>query len=134
MWLLLLRRRDESSGRPLRPTPISPDELGRLVMQAARNHDLQTYRQMFLNSGEAADLLGDDAGLYIDARTPKVLSDSLQEIAQALPAGARFTGTEVDDDDRLKLLVTADTDPVRVDVGSVVEVGVAWRLFGPARI
>jgi len=134
MWLwLLVRRREEEQHRPSRSTPLSHAELALVCFRCGTSQDLDAYRGLFLNGSEAFAMLGDDAETYLEARTFAVLRESLALLRQRIPHGAIFHGVELRDGDRLEMEVKLqDGSTVTVPLGTVVRVGVAWRLFGPA--
>lgn len=132
LWMLVRRREEETQRRPRRPTPVNPDELGRTVLICLMGRDDLTWRSLFLNGAEAAQLLGHRADRYIQARTPEVLQEALERLAEEIPQGAIYAASEVDQDEQLHVLVKhPEEGDRRVHVGSVARVGVAWRLFGP---
>ena len=134
MWLwLLVRRREDEQRRPSRATPLSHGELALVCFRCGTSQDLDAYRGLFLNGSEAFAMLGEDAETYLEARTFAVLRESLALLRQRIPHGAIFHGVELCDGDRLEMEVKLqDGSLVMVPLGTVVRVGVAWRLFGPA--
>lgn len=135
LWLwLLVRRRGEEVHRHLRPSPLTPDELGRTVFRVARSLDHRTYRELLLCGTEAAHLLGDDAAAYMEARSPEVLAASLRALASRIPEGATYSGVRGGEDEHWHIEVrTEQGESIAVEVGTVVKVGAAWRIFAPAR-
>ena len=134
LWLwLLVRRREDEQRRPTRSTPLSHEELALVCFRCGTGQDLETYRGLFLNGSEAFDMLGDDAETYLEARTFSVLRDSLALLGERIPHGAVFHGVALREGDRLEMEVKLqDGRMVMGSLGTVVRVGVAWRLFGPA--
>lgn len=134
MWLwLLVRRREDDERRPTRSTPLTHGELALVCFRCGTSQDLDTYRGLFLNGSEAFAMLGEDAETYLEARTFAVLRESLALLRQRIPHGAVYHGVELGDGDRLEMEVRLqDGRMVMVPLGTVVRVGVAWRLFGPA--
>ena len=135
MWLWLLVRRREEAGfqRPKRPEPLSLDELARSAFQAARSRDMASYRSLFLNGAEARDILGEDAAAYMGARNPIVLQRNLNHLAGELSTDATFVGSVPVTGDRVAMCIRKPGHEDRaLLLGSVVQVGHIYRIFGPA--
>ena len=134
MWWLLIRRRyEEEKRRPSRPMPLSEDELGRFIFQALRNSNFFLWRDLFLNGGEARDLLGEHGEAYLEARSREVLSESLSRLAGMLPNGAIYSGVEIEDERLFLLAQPSKGEPKRLEIGTITRVERLWRLFGPAQ-
>ena len=133
LWMLVRRRGAVGEAHHLRPTPLSVDELGRTLFRVARSRDHRTYRELFLSGTEAAHLLGDDAASYMEARAPEVLATSLGALADAIPDGAIYAGMHPLGQDHYQMEVAIDgLEPRMMPVGTIIQVGAAWRVFGPA--
>ncbi|MCB9764218.1 MAG: hypothetical protein H6739_30885 [Alphaproteobacteria bacterium] len=132
-----VNRRDPRAGqRRRRRAPVSHDELGRLVFQAARDADLRTYRSLFLNGSEAAALMGrEQAQLYLSSRDAAALEDALAELAARIPAGAVFSAVRAIDGGLMGLNVRSPNgDVVTIPVGTVTDVGGVQRIHLPAAL
>jgi hypothetical protein len=138
VWLwLLVRRRDKQTRPRVRPSPLSPDELGRMVFMAARKQNIYDYAQLFLGGSEANDLLGNDARTYLEARNQDVLKKSMGLLHQQIPSSYVYGGIEHTGNDHysinLKPPPGGEGEIVPVAIGSVMLVGPVYRLFGPAK-
>ena len=131
-WLLLLvRRREDESRKPRRPEPVSLDELGRLAFQAALSGDPHLWRDLFVNGAEARRLLGEQAGAFLETRSPEVLAKVLATVAPDVPTGSVYAGVDTDDRGVHALRVRYPNGrEADVVIGRAVQVGMAWRLWG----
>lgn len=132
LWMLVRRREGDRLERPVRPNPLSLDELGRTAFKAAMQRDAQLWRDLFVNGAEARRLLGDDAARFLEARTPAVLDGVLDSTAAYIPVGATYGGVEGDAAGSLALIVRMPDDPTPdlAPIGHAVQVGSIWRLWG----
>lgn len=136
LWLLVRVRRlasdDDEGPRFRRPDPLTAQELGHFVFQAARSHDTRVYRALFLNGGEAREALGGDADAWLEEHTELALGDMLTMVAGCIPAHATYVGCAELEDGRLALRVRVldGTDDLLVTFGRPVQVGHLWRLIG----
>lgn len=130
MWLwLLVRRRDETEAFR-RPTPLSLDELGRMVFQAARSGDHRSWRALFLNGAEAADRLGAGAEAWLEAHDMRTLSELLDAIGSCIPDRTIYVGCVEQPDGRCAMkLRQPEGEEFLVAVGRAQRVGAAWRLI-----
>ena len=134
LWLwLLIRRREEDSLSPIRPTPMSADELGRIVFMAARSRDLSRYRGLYLNGPEARTELGVHADSYLDQRSYTVLQHSLDELTRQIPATAIYNGVGEHRGRMFFIRVKFINNQVNIiKVGTHTRLGPVWRLLEPA--
>ena len=132
-WLwLLVRRREEEERHARRPTPLSVHELGHCLFLALQSRDPRRYRELFLTGGEARQLLGDDAPAYLEARTGPRVIEAFEELARRVPRGSVYNGMKDLGDDRWALhYARPDGSGGEVPVGTLVQVGTAWRIFAP---
>ncbi len=132
-WLwLLVRRREEEERHAQRPTPLSVHELGHCLFLALQGRDPRRYRELFLTGGEARRLLGDDAAAYLEARTGPRVIEAFEGLRGAVPRGSVYQGMKALGDDRWALrFARPDGSTREVPVGTLVQVGTAWRIFAP---
>jgi hypothetical protein len=129
-WLFT-RVRVEKARRPERRTPLSEDELGRVVFAVARAGDLEGYRGLFLLGSEVPAALGKGADAYLASRSPRALEVGLGEIRARIPEGARFVAARVTGEDAAIEIGLPDGTRRVVPIGTAVRVGRAWRLKDP---
>jgi hypothetical protein len=130
LWLWLLVRRREETRRFERPIPLTLDELGRMVFQAARSQDRRTWRALFLNGAEAADRMGREAERWLETHDMAHLADLLDAINESIPPQTIYLGCEEQRDGRCALkLKQPEGDEFLVAVGRADKVGTAWRLI-----
>ncbi len=128
-WLWLLVRRREETHRIARPTPLSHDELGRMVFTAARAGDVRAWRGLFLNGGEAAARMGENADHWLETHDVVHLASMLRPLADCIPKGAIYLGCGEQEDGRLALHIREKSGKeLWVAFGVAEKVGVAWRL------
>ena len=128
-WLWLLVRRREETHRVVRPTPLSHDELGRMVFTVARAGDVRAWRGLFLNGGEAAARMGENADHWLETHDVAHLASMLRALADCIPKGAIYLGCGLQEDGRLALHIREKGGNERwVAFGVAEQVGVAWRL------
>ena len=132
LWLLVRRREEEGQNIPTRPTPMSADELGRIVFMAARSQDLTRYRGLFLNGAEAKQILDSHAAAYLEQRSFEVLKESLATLAAQLPTGCTYDGLAEQRGRMMTIQVKTREGPQPIKVGTVARVGPVWRLLEPA--
>lgn len=131
LWLWLLVRRRDEAPRVNRPTPLSLDELGRMVFQAARSRDVRTWRGLFLNGVEASARMGERSEGWLADHSTGPLGVLLDSVAESIPRGAIYVGCEAQPDGRCAMRVRLQGDEdMYVLVGRAEQVGVAWRLVG----
>lgn len=132
LWMLVRRRDDGVAERPVRPEPLSSDELGRTAFKAAMQRDTQLWRDLFINGAEARALLGDEAAGFLEARSPEVLDGVLDATAAHIPTGATYGGVERDASGSLALVVVLPDGGDRdlAPIGHAVQLGTIWRLWG----
>ena len=133
LGLLLLsrvNRRKAVARRPQRHTPLSVEELGRAVFQAARSADLELFRGLFLTGGEASHLLGTEgAERWLTQRSQEALVESLAALAVYCGPGTTLFESRVSGE-LLVLLVREEKSGEReVPVATVRQIGQAYRLF-----
>ena len=127
LWLLVRRREEEKTFQ--RPTPLSLNELGRMVFQAARSQDQRTWRALFLNGAEAAARMGQDAEQWLEDHSMVHMADLLDDIGQCIPPRAIYVGCENQPDGRCTLkLRKHEGEEFLVVVGRADKIGPAWRL------
>jgi hypothetical protein len=134
-FLLLSRvHRRSAVGRvappPPRRSPVTYEELAKIVYQLAVDCDLESYRGLYLAGAEAATVFGEQVGeAYLSNRSLEVLEESLVTIGAHLADNPRFHGVRLDTHDRLFMQVRrADGRLSDIDLGSVVRVGAVIRL------
>ncbi len=133
LWLLSRRSSTQTlteQRRAARRAPVSPQELARAVFEVARDGNIEGYRGLFLNGGEASRVMGRDAAeQYLSQRSPKHLEDALINMAVQVPPNAVFVGVEEvgEGSFAMKLTVDARTTAL-VPIGRAVQVGAIYRL------
>ncbi|MFZ5481229.1 MAG: hypothetical protein ACOZNI_31005 [Myxococcota bacterium] len=132
LWLLTRVRDDPRGRRPARRTPLSEDELGRVVFEVARAADIDQYRGLFLMGAEVPAALGKEAEAYLATRSPRALEESLVEIGASIPDDAHYVATHVMGDKAVIEVLLRDKQARLVEIGTAVRVGKAWRLKDPA--
>lgn len=131
LWLWLIVRRREEEEQFKRPTPLSLNELGRMVFQAARSQDQRVWRALFLNGAEAAKRMGKQADEWLEEHSMMRLAELLEAIGQCIPAKSIYVGCEQQEDGRCVLkLRHAEGEEFLVAIGRAEKVGAAWRLIG----
>ena len=131
LWLLT-RVRSQAEPPPPRKAPVTLDELGRSVFAAVRNTDFSAYRELFLAGSETRAVLGAGADAYLDRRTRERLAEALAALRSCLPEGCHYRGFLIDEGGQAFLEAQMADGAVRpVLVGSVIQVGVIWRLVDP---
>ncbi len=133
LWLLIRVRRQEAARRPPpRRAPTSMGELGQVVFQTARSHDVLAWRGLFLAGGEAAAVLGPEASSYLERRHIGALTESLESLAALIPEGSRYDGVEQIGQDAYAIWVAPPAgERMLVGIGTAVRVGALWRLRDP---
>ena len=135
-WLLVRVRRlatdDQHGPRFRRPDPLSIHELGHFAFQAARSRDTRTWRALFLNGGEAREVLGAKAESWLAENTELELGDKLELIADCIPPKSSYAGCEEQDDGRIALRVRPvdGGEDLLIAFGRPTQVGRMWRLVG----
>ena len=129
-WQKAGAERKPRRAAPSRSAPIKPEELGRAVLQAVREANLEAYRLLFLNGAEAVQAFGREAAeKYLDRRTLPMLQASLDALMSKVPGEATYQGARLDTDGtcvlRLKL---PSGEELEVPAGSSVRVGAVLRL------
>lgn len=132
-WLLVRVRRQEAARRPPpRRAPTSEVELGQVIFQTARSHDVLAWRGLFLAGRETAEVFGADAERYLEGRSMAVLSASLESLSALIPEGARYDGIEAVGDGAYAIWVAPLAgERTLVGIGTAVRVGGLWRLRDP---
>ena len=133
LWLwLLVRRREEETRRPSRPSPVTPEELARIAFLAAKQKDLNAYRVLFLTGKEAVDTLGSEASSYMENRSFQVLKQSFGMFAGQISQDCSYAGVKELEGDNLGLMVQGDgSEPFMVPLGRLTKVGNIYRIFTP---
>jgi len=118
---------------PRRPSPVSAEELGRILFGIGRSSDVAAYRSLFLNGAEAMQILGaDHAERYLSGRSLAALEVSCGHLATALPSGTSYLRAEVTPTHQCILHVAnPDGSGRSVQVGTVAQVGAVLRLVAP---
>ena len=128
LWLLVRRREEEKTFQ--RPTPLSLNELGRMVFQAARSQDQRTWRALFLNGAEAAARMGQDAEQWLEDHSMVRMADLLEALGQCIPPRSIYIGCENQPDGRCALMLRKhEGEEFLVAVGRATQIGPAWRLI-----
>jgi len=135
MWLLTRRTSAQQTGtdrrRSERKAPVSPTELARAVFEVARDGNIDAYRGLFMNGGEANRILGlEGAERYLAMRTHKAMEDALVNMAVQVPPNAVFVGVEEVDEGTFAMKLTIDARTTAlVPIGKAVKVGAIFRLL-----
>jgi hypothetical protein len=125
-------RAEEERPLPVRRSPVSIEELGRAVFEAAVRADLDGYRELFLAGGEARDAFGDQAQHYLERRALPVLEEALVTLGALIPEGSRFGGAEATGSMTVAIRVLPPgAQPILVAIGSVTRVGGVFRIQEP---
>ena len=136
LWALTRSEEEKKvrRARPMRHSPVTLDELGRLVYGIAKGNNLDDYRALYINGGEARELIGGEAAeAYLNTRTVPMLSKSLQGLFDALNGGQQYRGVESLPDERFALRFLGENGEEQVvPVASYVEVKAVLRLVIPA--
>lgn len=129
LFLRVNRRESAKRTRPKRRTPLSVDELATCVFEASRTADLLMYRDLFLNGGEAAGLLGrENAEGWLASRSQKHLTDSLATLGAHCSEDS-FLAEAWLEGEVLVLRIRAEDLDVEAPVATAKKVGQAWRLY-----
>ncbi|MCP4806828.1 MAG: hypothetical protein GY913_02275 [Proteobacteria bacterium] len=135
LWLSLRLLQPAARKRPARaerPSPVADDELGRMVYTAIQHADLHEYRELFLTGGEARQVMGSDALVYVERMSPEAVEDALVDVSVFVSEHAMYAGTERDGE-MLSLIVKDPQGTTRsVEVGTTARVGGVLRLVDPA--
>jgi len=134
--LLLLSRkhnREQEKHRPVRVSPLSPDELGRAIFGHLRSGDSLAYRALYLTGGEARDLFG-EAGVdvYLENRTGPKLQEAFKRLVGQVPVGAQYQGCVIQEEVCVVQVLASDGKEHVLTVGRVALVGAVIRLVSPA--
>jgi hypothetical protein len=133
LWLFTRKHnRDQEARRPLRLSPVSPDELGRAIFGFVRGADALAFRALFLTGGEARELFGEaGVGVYLEGRSAAKLESSLKELTAKIPVGSQYNACIVQEE-ICRLQVTAsDGQVLDLPVARVALVGAVIRLVSP---
>lgn len=119
---------------PKRPSPVTAEELGRILFGIGRAQDGEAYRGLFLNGAEAMQVLGaDQANTYISERSHSELEAACERLSRQLPSGTSYLKTEVTPTHVCVLhIAQPDGTGQALTVGSVAKVGAVLRLVRPA--
>jgi len=134
LWLLTRKHeRDIDANRPVRVSPVSPEELGRAIFGILRSKDAMAYRALYLTGGEARELFG-AAGVevYLEARTGSKLAASMEALARRVPVGAQYRGCYIKEEVCHLQLLGSDGGELTLPAGRVALVGAVIRLVSPA--
>ena len=130
------RSRDQrlsATKRPERKSPVSGEELGRALYGVISSERFSDYRALYINGGEAAQVLGEEAArAYLERRSPEVLKNNLARHVQAFRGSTGYAGFEHSADDRFSIQIKLGNQKERlVPIGSVVMLGAVYRLVVP---
>jgi hypothetical protein len=133
--LLLLTRkhnRDQESLRPTRVSPVSPDELGRVLFSFIHSKDTLAFRALFLTGGEARELFGEaGVGVYLEGRSANKLESALKDLAAKVPIGAQYQSCIIQEEICRLQLKTSDGQDLDLAVARVALIGAVIRLVSP---
>jgi hypothetical protein len=116
-----------------RPSPVSDEELGRIVFRVGRGQDVDAYRALFLNGAEAMQILGaDQAERYLSGRSLDLLETACEALATQLPSGSSYIKTEINPMHQCIIhAANPDGSGRTVLIGTVAQVGAVIRLVTP---
>jgi len=133
--LLLFTRkhnRDQESLRPTRVSPVSPDELGRVLFSFIRSKDTLAFRALFLTGGEARELFGEaGVGVYLEGRSANKLESALKDLAAKVPIGAQYQSCIIQEEICRLQLKASDGQDLDLAVARVALIGAVIRLVSP---
>lgn len=133
LWLFTRKHnRDQDARRPVRLSPVSPDELGRAVFGFVRSADAMAFRALFLTGGEARELFGEaGVGVYLEGRSAAKLEFALKDLTAKIPVGAQYQSCIIQEEIcRLQLLASGG-QKLDLPVARVALVGAVIRLVSP---
>jgi hypothetical protein len=136
LFLLLLftrkHNRDQEAHRPIRVSPVSPDELGRAIFGFVRSKDAMAFRALFLTGGEARELFGEaGVGVYLEGRSASKLETALKELIGKIPVGAQYKSCIIQEEICRLQVVGSDGQELDLAVARVALVGAVSRLVSP---
>jgi hypothetical protein len=94
LWLLTRTRKTEAV-RHERRKPLTEEELGRVLFEIARTADLTQFRHLYLSGGEAREIMGTGAAVYLGQRGPAWLEEELVEIGARIGERSAFAGARI---------------------------------------
>ncbi len=133
LWLFTRKHnRDQEAHRPIRASPVSPDELGRAIFGFVRSRDALAFRALFLTGGEARELFGEaGVGVYLEGRSAGKLETSLKELIEKIPVGAQYQSCIIQEEICRLQFVASDGQELDLAVARVALVGAVIRLVSP---
>ena len=136
LWLLTRKHyRVQEARRPKRAAPVTPEELGRIVFQLVRSSDVNAYRALYLNGGEARDIFGPvGVQTYLEDRDRRKLEAAFTGLANNIPVGAQYQSSQIQEEICILTVVGSDDAEIQIPVGRVALVGAVIRLVNPPEI
>ncbi len=118
---------------PPRPSPVTEEELGRIIFSIGRSADVDAYRMLFLSGAEAMQVLGPaNTDQYLSERSHSSLQVACGALSAQLPSGTSYVKTTIQSTDRCVLHVAnPDGSGREISVGTVAKVGAVFRLIEP---
>ena len=134
LWLWTRKHnRDVEAKRPVRASPLSPDEMGRVVFALLRSKDSMAFRALFLNGAESRDLMGqEEAESYLESRTGPRLEKAFRHLVTQVPVGASYKECIITEEVCYIDLLCSDGSEQRLNIGRVALVGAVIRLVSPS--
>lgn|GEM_PF-2215944 len=133
LWLLTRKHyRVQEARRPKRAAPVTPEELGRIVFQLVRSSDVNAYRALYLNGGEARDIFGPEGvQTYLEDRDRRKLEGAFRVLAEQIPVGSQYESSQIQEEVCILTVVGSDGAEIQMPVGRVALVGAVIRLVNP---
>jgi len=130
LWLWTRKHnRDVEAKRPVRASPLSPDEMGRVIFALLRSKDSMAFRALFLNGAESRDLMGqEEAESYLESRTGPRLEKAFRHLVTQVPVGASYKECIITEEVCYIDLLCSDGSEQRLHIGRVALVGAVIRL------
>ena len=132
LWLYLRVNREQARQVPERRRPLSPNELARMVMKAARADDRSGWRGLFLMGSETTEVMGVQADRFLAACRGPRLAEALSLLRQQIPQGAVFLYGRQEHDGRCYLHLRDREVELEICFGKAVKVGAVLRMVEPA--
>jgi len=131
MLLLRVHRRETAARRPVaRPSPRTVDELGRFLVRAVQNDDLQAFRALYASLPELEQTRHPDIAAFADLYTGERIRKGFSSMAKRIPPGSSLESAFRVGRDALALkLHLTNGERSNVIVGTVLEVGGVFRLL-----
>ncbi len=132
LWLFLRVNREQSRRVPERRRPLSPNELARMVLEAARADDRPGWRSLFLVGSETTEVMGVQADRFLAACRGPRMGVALVLLRQQIPAGSQFMYGRQEHDGRCYLHLRDREVELEIYFGKAVKVGAVMRMVEPA--